>query len=419
MSLAACEVDVEVDPRGGRYTARYAGVSAEGAVGLSSGDSAPCRIGSRGNPGDFAPKTYHINRSDNLTQYLQRHGWRKANMYERAEVSMWDAYRGQVIDAHTMVWPRRIFTNVIDCLYTWHARLVRLDIEHVAPQTILEWRKPANKLSRRDFESTPVWFLKEIQGVHGRGITLVSKYEDYLTKLATWPTRHAQMQGPAGMEPMPDNFLLQRGECDVALIEGRKFVLRVYLLSLADGRAFIYKDCFYYTALNPVQQDSDDGQTKFNVHVSHWRQDIEGAMGISDTRKMGRLSSQTDIYPEVLDSLVANARDLSKIWTDQLVQAKGAGHTIPPQWFHLWGSDYIVRSDLSTVCLELNAFPNLNHGDPYHGAKEAAVRPFEVDFRNQGFDRDFMRSIGYDLEGVGPDMPSGWIQVADPCPDLL
>lgn len=50
-------------------------------------------------------------------------------------------------------------------------------------------------------------------------------------------------QGPAGMEPMPDNYILQRGECDVDLIEGRKYVMRVYLLSLGDGRAFVYKVC--------------------------------------------------------------------------------------------------------------------------------------------------------------------------------
>ena len=110
---------------------------------------------------------------------------------------------------------------------------------------------------------------------------------------------------------------LQRGECDVALIEGRKFVMRAYLvrtadtdtkpllllpspqaaasslsmrrraavclwrtggawwwcvqLSLGDGRAFIYKDQFYYTALKPVERSGEckDTTAAHAVHLPH------------------------------------------------------------------------------------------------------------------------------------------------------
>jgi hypothetical protein len=137
---------------------------------------------------------------------------------------------------------------------------------------------------------------------------------------------------------------------------------------------------------------------------------------------------------------------------------------MPPRYFHLWGADYVVRAGGSAVCLEVNAFPNLDHGDPYrgatqvrtrawppgahrlgpanlqfgqnlmqpwskpeydpwcgprpctvlpacpaaacrswpHGRAQAAVRPFELAFRAEGFDRDLMRTPARPLAAQAP-----------------
>ena len=68
--------------------------------------------------------------------------------------------------------------------------------------------------------------------------------------------------------------------------------------------------------------------------------------------------------------------------------------------YQVWGSDYIVMKDLSVKCLEINAFPNLTHGDPHKGKKGSKKRPHEIKFREKGFDRDLMRRLGFNLEDI-------------------
>lgn len=158
----------------------------------------------------FVRKTFHINRSKNLVQYLERHGWKTAQPQERAELALWDNYGAHPVSAHVevgpmhllfafpvvmklvattlvitclQVWPRRLFTNVIDCLWTWHARLERLGLERLAPRTLLRWRMPDQRLTAADFANGKIWFLKGIHGVHGRGITLLRTYDEYLTQV--------------------------------------------------------------------------------------------------------------------------------------------------------------------------------------------------------------------------------------------
>ena len=91
------------------------------------------------------------------------------------------------------------------------------------------------------------------------------------------------------------HYILQKGIVDTHLIQGRKYILRVYTLTLGNGNTYIYNDCFYYTALFPLKYDNKAcyigknnrvyplnvrdkknktfvpaKQMRTNVHVSHW-----------------------------------------------------------------------------------------------------------------------------------------------------
>ena len=77
--------------------------------------------------------------------------------------------------------------------------------------------------------------------------------------------------------------------------------------------------------------------------------------------------------------------------------------------YQIWGSDYIVEENLDVKCLEINAFPNLSHGDPYKGKAGSKKRPHEIKFRKNGFDRDLMRRLGFNLENT--DKPNNWVLV--------
>ena len=69
----------------------------------------------------------------------------------------------------------------------------------------------------------------------------------------------------------------------------------------------------------------------------------------------------------------------------------------------------MVMEDLSVKCLEINAFPNLTHGNPHKGKEGAKKRPHELKFRRQGFDRDLMRLFGYNFENRKE--PNNWVLV--------
>ena len=61
--------------------------------------------------------------------------------------------------------------------------------------------------------------------------------------------------------------------------------------------------------------------------------------------------------------------------------------------------------ELSAWCIELNAFPNMNHNHPRKGSKK---QQNEIDFRANGFDRDLMRMIGLEEQD---DSPNGWVEL--------
>ena len=386
--------------------------------------------------------TFHINRSQNLKAYLEDNGWKEALTNEVSKFSYYDTYKAEPIQSEIMVWPKEGLSQVVDCLWTWHSRLEKLGLTHLAPETILQWRERG--LTEADFTDGKFWFLKQIFGVHGKGINIISTLEDYskFIKANSRPPP-CKFQGPCFSENLADMFVLQKCETDTHLIKGRKYVLRVYSLTMGNGETYLYSDCLYYSTLFPVKYDNQDcyvgnsaknpvytlpvkdtsgktfvpkEQMRKNVHISHWVLDDKKDFDIDDDRLMGLLSDLPE-HKEIRRNLFKNVRQMSRVYNDILTEHKKCAKkpkgtekfSHDKKAYQIWGADYIVLSDLSVKCLEINAFPNLTHGDPYKNtnAKGAKTRPHELKFRRDGFDEGLMRLFGFDLDKKG-QAPNNW-----------
>ena len=376
-------------------------------------------------------KTFHNNRSHNLTSYLENFGWKEVDENTPSDFSL---HSGENIQSKIRVWPKP-FWHMVDNLWIWHSLLRELKLEHLAPETILDWDKKL--LDKSDFKNN-FWFFKNIFGVHGKGINIFSTFQEYNQKDKYLKDKSSTLNGPCGIVNMKHDYILQKCIFNSHLIQDRKYILRVYTLTKGDGSTYIYNDCFYYTALFPKKYDYKDcyigknnkvypttikdktgktfvpkEQMRVNVHVSHWKPDTEGKFNIVDNRIMGILSELPE-YKTIMRNLFKNAREMSKLQEyviDEYKNCKDKPLEIElDEIYQIWGSDYIVLPDLSVKCVEINGFPNLSHGDPYKGKKEAKVRLHEIKFRKNGFDRDLMRILGFDLENKG-NAPNNWVKL--------
>ncbi len=379
--------------------------------------------------------SFYIYRCHNLSDFIKDKGWHSATPEELSKFSYWDTYSAPEINSEIKVWNKTGFSAIVDCLYSWHKRLEKLNLTHLAPYTITDWGN--KRLLNKDFKDGDLWFFKQIFGVHGKGINLISSYEDY-QKIFHIEDKSRDIQGPCLMESLHHEYILQKGIRKSHLIRGGyKYNLRVYSLTKGTGETYAYNDALYYCTLFPIKYDNKDclvgknnkvyplsikdkrdktfvpkKQMRKNVHVSHWKADEEGIFNITDTRKMGRLSELPQ-YKTIMRNLFQNIREMSLLFTDILEEYKSCEdkpfHTDLNKIYQIWGSDYIVCEDLSVKCLEINAFPMLSHGDPHKGQMGSKKRPHELRFRKAGFDRDLMRLFGYNFENT--DKPNNWIKL--------
>ena len=398
--------------------------------------------------GDYVPRTYKMNRNGCFELYLQERGFREAERYEKPQVGHWDVYKTDPIDAQFDSWPRTC-TNVLDNIWTYYRRVcacappsaqllprrrsplleralppaaVDLGLADDFPQTIFEWRNLTEDFLFGD-QGSPVWFLKNIWGVHGKGITLITDYRDYREKVERTEHHTTDIVGPDGrFEHVPDQYFLQRGVVNPHLVDwetvggvkrlrtsppgtpGKKYILRTFYCTLGDGRVYLYNDCLGYIHAVPFEPGKND----WNVHVSHFKM----WNGEKDTRTYFTLSD-LDEYPKIFSYMVEHSKKHSLIWAD--VARKSWATTnrreAPPMdatRYQVWGTDYLVMEDMTSYLLGLNAFPNLNHHVTPPGSPP---RPHEHEFRKKGFDRDLLRILGVDDGGVPPETPLTWVDV--------
>jgi hypothetical protein len=222
--------------------------------------------------------------------------------------------------------------------------------------------------------------------VHGKGITLVTDWADYQVKVKEVAKKATWLNGPHGKrEDIRDSCYLQRGICNCHLHEGRKYILRVYFLSLGDSRSFIYRDALGYGHAVPF----DVNDKSWACHVSHCN--VPG--------KDGKLAAQGGGAPKdervyftlreafgadgdtIMENIIVHAQKHSVIFADTVKASQTHADPvkrITPNMYHVWGVDYMVMDDLNVTMIEVNAFPNLNHNNPRKGG---SVNKNEIAFR--------------------------------------
>eukprot|EP01048_Picozoa_sp_COSAG05_P000464 COSAG05_NODE_12_length_37297_cov_117.537072_27_plen_476_part_00 len=351
---------------------------------------------------ECVPKTFRINRNSVFKQYLLDKGWRAAEDGERAQLGHWDTNKVGPAFAEYDCWPRSS-TNCIDNIWTYYKRVFDHGLADIFPQTFFDWRDASEATIAR----SPIWFLKDIWGCHGKGITLISSYAELQQAKKDFPKKASFLTGPSGgREEISDTCFLQRGLCNCHLFEGRKYILRVCYLTLGDGRTFVHGDALGYAHGVPFNPKD----TSWHNHVSH--HNVPGKISAPDERIYFTLSEQP-WGREVNANIQAHSRKHSSIFVEVIAQSRNhqsLSNTIDnAKRYHLWGVDYLVLDDLSVTMIELNAFPNLNHN---YARKGGVVNPNEMAYRQAGFDRDLMRTIGLPQEEK-QDGP-GWVDVTHP-----
>jgi len=125
------------------------------------------------------------------------------------------------------------------------------------------------------------------------------------------------MIGPGNNEEhIADIHVLQRGICNPHLIDGKKYILRAYYLTLGDGRTYIYNDCL--GTVHAVPFDASKGDRL--VHVSSWTKS-KVPYGQADTRRFFTLSDIPE-YERIFRHMVEHSKRHSLIWAEVVAASK-------------------------------------------------------------------------------------------------
>ncbi len=251
--------------------------------------------------GKGTPKTFQMNRNSVLKQYLLAAGWRAATKSERAQLAHWDAHsKNGPANAEIDCFPRSA-TNCIDNIWTFYKRVERIGMAKDGfPETFFDWRQ----LDRATIDSSTIWFLKNVFGVHGNGIRLIGSWEEYQAALKDVPQKPSFMYGPSGQkETIDESHYLQRGLVRCHLYDGRKYLLRVYYLALGDGRVCVYDDALGYAHGKPF----DPMEKTWSVHVSHVNVPGKDEKPKPDDRIYFNLSTM-ERGAEVMEKIMAHSK---------------------------------------------------------------------------------------------------------------
>ena len=121
----------------------------------------------------------------------------------RVQLGHWDVYKTGNNSSEYESWPRSC-TNCLDNIWTYYKRLEKCGLltprggdrgapgGDEFPETLFDWRN----LPREFIESNPIWFLKNIWGVHGKGITLIGSWDQYRQAVRDCPKEETSIEGP-------------------------------------------------------------------------------------------------------------------------------------------------------------------------------------------------------------------------------
>ncbi len=172
-----------------------------------------------------------------------------------------------------------------------------------------------------------LWFVKNRHGTSGRDM------------------RCAGAEDLAGLDLGPYD-ILQEGIDDIRLIDGRKFVSRIYLL-VWDDRVWLYRDGFHVVHGVPYVP----GSTDYKVQIEHEGYQKKGG---------GPYLLPFSGDPGMADRFAAVDHTIRGI-APCLARLRAASSRSD---YILLGLDLITRSDGRMQVIEINAIPNFVHPEP-------------------------------------------------------
>lgn len=171
---------------------------------------------------------------------------------------------------------------------------------------------------------TPLWFSKPGHLSGGRGIECVAS--DALDSYE-----------------LPPHNILQQGVTDLALINGRKFTGRLYIL-VWNGGVWLYRDGFILLHGVPF----DPTSTGYDVHVDHRGYDKD------DSPIEMRLLSTLADYPQREAELAEAAHGLLPVFRE-LLEASSETRYV------MLGVDFLLQHKGGVQFIEVNCIPNFIH----------------------------------------------------------
>lgn len=297
------------------------------------GEHCPPRVRFVASPTDRAPLTSP--RVDVLSNRANRL-WQRAAKASPCSatvdtlISYWDPYGGDALPAtaaagyalHVRLIERRLL-NPLSNKRRLSEMLCEHNLQAVAPRSFdstgdaLAYTKGVEML----------WFVKNIYGTAGVGMRCVTT-------------------GDLSVMALEDDYILQEGITDLALIDGRKFVTRIYLLCW-DKQVFLSNKAFCVIHGELYESDS----TNYDVQINH--------SGYAEKNSSIRLLALED--SDYGESIMQRSADLGRALKPALGDILKASDE---QHYAILGLDVLLESSGTLRLIEINTFPNFIHTDP-------------------------------------------------------
>ena len=242
-------------------------------------------------------------------------------------ISYWDSYGGKALpdDAaagyarHIQLIARR-WTNPLSNKRTFSDMLHEHNLQSIAPRSF----DSAGDASAYANGTEMMWFVKNIFGTAGVDMHCVKTDELSLIELE-------------------DDYILQEGITDLALIDGKKFVTRVYLLCY-NKSLFLSDKAFCVIHGEPYERDS----TSYDVQINH--------AGYIDKNSSIRLIALDDC--DYADTIMQRSDDLGRELKPVLADVFSASSEAH---YAILGLDVLLENTGALRLIEINNFPNFTH----------------------------------------------------------
>ena len=221
---------------------------------------------------------------------------------------------------------------------------------HVAPPTY----DSSDEAVAHSGDLVSIWFFKSAFGTGGKNMFCVSTADLSETEL-------------------PPHHIVQAGVPNLALIDGKKFTTRIYVL-IWNGATYLYDNGFLMIHGIPY----DAASTDYRVQIDH-----VGYENPDGPIKMQQLVNYVD-YKKFAPRFAKLIRDIDPIFVD----AKAASDR---DSYILLGIDILLQASGDVKLIEINTFPNFLHTPEI---TEQVNVPF--------FEAALLTMLGYEVDTLKP-----------------